>query len=131
MTAEPLSARLSAIYEGITEVIETYRPTAFALEGVFFGVNAKSALALGQARGVAILAGARRGLELGEYPPATIKQVIVGEGRADKAQIAYMVRTLLALDHDPKPDHCSDALAAALTHVTMSGRIAQLERAAL
>jgi crossover junction endodeoxyribonuclease RuvC len=96
------------------------------LEGVFFGLNAKTALALGQARGVAILATAQRGLPMGEYPPATIKDTIVGQGRAEKEQVIYMVRHLLTLDHDPKPDHCADAFAVALTHLTLCGRLARL-----
>jgi len=121
-----LSVRLAAVYDGLTAVIEKYHPVSCALEGVFFGLNAKTALSLGQARGAAILATAQRGLSMGEYPPATIKDTIVGEGRAEKEQVAYMVRRLLALDHDPKPDHCSDALAVALTHLTLGGRLAQL-----
>ena len=125
---DPLSDRLAAIYDGLTAVIERYQPTSCALEGVFFGLNAKTALSLGQARGAAILATSQRGLTLGEYPPATIKQTIVGEGRAEKEQITYMVRHLLHMDHDPKPDHCADALAVALTHLTLSGRLGQLER---
>ena len=120
-SGDELNTRLAAIYDGLAAVIERYRPTTCALEGVFFGLNAKTALSLGQARGAAILATSQRGLPLGEYPPATIKQTIVGEGRAEKEQVTYMVRHLLALDHDPKPDHCADALAVALTHLTLGG----------
>jgi len=118
---DALSLRLAAIYDGLSEVIEHYQPTSCALEGVFFGLNAKTALSLGQARGAAILATSKRGLNMGEYPPATIKQSIVGTGQADKGQITYMVRQLLGLDHDPKPDHCADALAVALTHLAYIG----------
>jgi crossover junction endodeoxyribonuclease RuvC len=117
---KPLAVRLSAIHDGVIEVIEHYHPDSCALEGVFFGVNAQAALSLGQARGAAILATAAQGLPLGEYPPALIKSTIVGEGRADKTQIIYMMRQWLGLDHDPKPDHCADALAVALTHMVMS-----------
>jgi crossover junction endodeoxyribonuclease RuvC len=125
---QSLSARLSAIHAGVIDVIERYGPGVCALEGVFFGVNAKAALSLGQARAAAILATAQRNLDLGEYPPATIKNTIVGQGRADKSQMTYMVRQLLGLDHDPRPDHCADALAVALTHLTLSGRLARLSQ---
>ncbi|MDR1775263.1 MAG: crossover junction endodeoxyribonuclease RuvC [Actinomycetes bacterium] len=123
-SSDPLSTRLDAIYSGIVSVIERYRPDAAALESVYFGLNAKTALSLGQARAAAILATARRGLTLGEYPPATIKNVVVGQGRAEKEQVAYMVRMLLGLDHEPHPDHASDALAAAITHLTMTRVVA-------
>jgi len=116
--SDPLNTRLEEIHDGLAAVIERYQPTGAAIEGVYFGLNAKTALTLGQARGVAILATAQRGLALGEYPPATIKQTIVGTGQAEKEQITYMVRQLLQLDHDPQPDHCADALATALTHLT-------------
>jgi crossover junction endodeoxyribonuclease RuvC len=115
---EDMNIRLATIYEGLGTIIERYNPTSAALEGVFFGLNAKTALLLGQARAAAMLATAARKLPLGEYPPATIKQTVVGTGNADKEQVAFMVRQLLALDHDPKPDHCTDALAVALTHLS-------------
>ena len=114
---DALNTRLASIYDDLTAVIEHYQPTTAALEGVFFGLNAKTALALGQARGAAILATSKRNLPLGEYPPATIKHCMVGTGQAEKDQVTYMVRQLLGLDHDPKPDHCADALAVALTHL--------------
>jgi len=114
---DALNMRLAHIYDDLIAVIEKYQPTTCALEGVFFGLNAKTALSLGQARAAAILATSKQGLELGEYPPATIKQCIVGNGNAEKDQVTYMVRQLLQLDHDPKPDHCADALAVALTHL--------------
>ncbi|MCL2537243.1 MAG: crossover junction endodeoxyribonuclease RuvC [Coriobacteriia bacterium] len=121
--AEPLNARLGSIYDEISGVIEHYEPTSCALEGVYFGLNAKTALALGQARAAAILATSKKGLPLGEYPPATVKMSIVGNGNAEKEQVAYMVRQLLQLDHDPQPDHCADALAVALTHISQGAPI--------
>jgi crossover junction endodeoxyribonuclease RuvC len=113
---EPLAQRLACIHDGIQGVIERYSPAECAIESVFFKSNAKSAFATGQARGVALLATSRRHLELAEYPPARIKSVVVGSGSAEKSQVAYMVRTILSLDHEPKPDHAADALAAAITH---------------
>jgi crossover junction endodeoxyribonuclease RuvC len=117
---DALNMRLATIYDDLLAVIERYQPTSCAIEGVFFGLNAKTAISLGQARGAAILATSKKGLDLGEYPPATIKLSIVGSGQAEKEQITYMVRQLLNLDHDPKPDHCADALAVALTHLAHS-----------
>lgn len=114
---DALNLRLATIYEDLCQVIDQYQPCSCAIEGVFFGLNAKTAISLGQARGAAILATSRRQLTLGEYPPATIKKCITGTGQAEKDQITYMVRQLLSLDHDPKPDHCADALAVALTHL--------------
>ena len=110
-----MAQRLHHIYEGIAQPIEHYQVTHGAIEEVFFGTNAKSAVLLGQARGVALLACAQCSEGIGEYSANSIKQCIVGHGHADKDQIAYMVKTLLNLDHLPKPDHCSDALAIALT----------------
>lgn len=117
-TKQPVQDRLAAIYHELLTAFESYEPEACAIEGVFFGINAQSAFALGQARGVALLAAAKAGVECYEYSPAQVKSTIVGNGRAEKSQVAYMVKMLLSLDHDPKPDHCSDALAIALTHST-------------
>lgn len=114
--AEPLASRLAIIYDEVRAVIDRHRPAECAIESVFFGTNAKSAFATGQARGVALLATAERALELSEYSPVQVKRVVVGSGTADKRQVTYMVRTLLGLDHDPTPDHAADALAVAITH---------------
>ncbi len=113
---QALAGRLAAIHADLTRVIARYAPTACAIESVYFGSNAKSAFATGQARGVAVLATADAGLALGEYGPAEIKLAVVGTGSADKRQVQYMVRTILGLDHDPRPDHAADALAAAICH---------------
>ena len=120
--AEPLADRLSRIHDEIRDVIAKYDPSECAIESVFFGTNAKSAFATGQARGVALLATAGCRLELAEYSPVQIKSVVAGSGTADKRQVTYMVRTLLELDHDPAPDHAADALAIALTHATLRDR---------
>lgn len=119
---EKLALRLKTIHDEIREVIGRYAPAECAAESVFFGSNAKSAFATGQARGVALLATADAQLVLAEYSPVQIKSVVVGSGTADKAQVTYMVRTLLSLDHDPKPDHAADALAVAITHAHMRDR---------
>jgi crossover junction endodeoxyribonuclease RuvC len=127
---EPLPDRLKAVHDEIRDVIERYGPHECAVEAIYFGANAKSAFATGQARGAAILAMAESGLELGEYSPVQIKSTVVGSGTADKKQIQYMVRVLLGLDSDPRPDHAADALAAALCHdaLRMANRLAETTR---
>jgi crossover junction endodeoxyribonuclease RuvC len=121
---EQLAQRLARIHADVREVIARYGPTECAVESVFFGSNAKSAFATGQARGVALLATADAKLVLGDYSPVQIKSAVVGSGTADKAQVQYMVRTMLGLDHEPRPDHAADALAAAITHAHLRGRAA-------
>lgn len=119
---EPVAQRLALIHDSVRDVIARYAPEEVAVESVFFGTNAKSAFATGQARGVALLATADAALALGEYSPVQIKSTVVGSGSADKKQVQYMVRTILALDHEPSPDHAADALAAAICHASLRGR---------
>jgi len=127
---EPLAQRLARIHDEIRAVIVRYQPVECAVESIFFGTNAKSAFATGQARGVALLATVDAQLVLAEYSPVQIKSVVTGTGTADKNQVTYMVRLQLALDHDPKPDHAADALAVAMTHATMRDRRALEEASA-
>ncbi len=117
--SEQLAARLRTIHDEIQDVVGRYRPDECSVESVFFGTNAKSAFATGQARGVALLATSDAALVLAEYSPVQIKSVVAGTGTADKAQVTFMVRATLALDHDPRPDHAADALAAALCHARL------------
>ncbi|MDY4533842.1 crossover junction endodeoxyribonuclease RuvC [Tractidigestivibacter sp.] len=119
-SSESIDRRLGKIHEGISKAIETYAPSQLAIEKIFFGENSRSALATAHARGAALVAAAEAGLELGEYTPMQIKQAVVGTGSADKLQVIFMVRSILALDHDPRPDHCADALAAAICHANLS-----------
>lgn len=127
--SEPIDQRLGKIFDEITRAIEAYHPTQLAIEKIFFGENTRSALATAQARGAAIVACSQAGLEVGEYTPMQIKQAVVGTGAADKHQVIYMVRTVLALDHDPHPDHAADALAAAVCHANLN-RTKELSRRA-
>ena len=101
-------------------VISKFGPTALSIENVYFGENTKSAIATAQARGVAIVACANAGLEVGEYTPMQIKQAVVGTGAADKRQVMYMVKNVLALDREPHTDHAADALAAAVCHANLA-----------
>jgi crossover junction endodeoxyribonuclease RuvC len=111
----PLAERLKVIFESMTELVATHRPSIMAVERVFMHRNADSALKLGHARGAAICAGVTQALEIVEYTPAEIKQAVVGRGNAAKAQVQHMVCVLLKLPASPQAD-AADALAAALCH---------------
>jgi crossover junction endodeoxyribonuclease RuvC len=108
--------RLAAIHERIGRLIDEYRPDALALEDVYFGANARSAFAVGQARGVVMLAAGQRGVPTASYTPQQVKGAVCGNGRAPKEQVQRMVQTLLALPELPRPDHAADALAVAICH---------------
>lgn len=114
-----LAVRLRHIADDLTAVVERYRPQEAAIEGIYFGVNVRSAIPTAHARGAALVACSLCGVEIGEYTPMQIKQAVVGTGSADKRQVTYMVRNLLHLDHDPRPDHAADALACAICHVNL------------
>jgi crossover junction endodeoxyribonuclease RuvC len=115
MTTEAMPQRLFEIYQGINQIIEEYQPTVAAIEQIFMYRNAASALKLGQARGVAIVAAVQYQLTIYEYAPTQIKQAIVGKGHADKQQVQHMVKVLLCLPKTPQAD-AADALAVALCH---------------
>ncbi|MGE3142776.1 MAG: crossover junction endodeoxyribonuclease RuvC [Hyphomonadaceae bacterium] len=110
-----LAQRLAALLQGLSEVIAAHRPDQAAVEETFVNANARAALALGQARGVALAACAQAGLPVGEYAPAVIKKAVVGAGHAQKEQVAFMVRRLLPAAGAVSAD-AADALAAALCH---------------
>jgi crossover junction endodeoxyribonuclease RuvC len=108
--------RLRTIYDRVATLLDEYRPHAVALEDVYFGANARSAFAVGQARGVVMLAAGQRGVACASYTPQQVKAAVCGTGRADKSQVQRMVQTLLALPDMPRPDHAADALAVAICH---------------
>jgi crossover junction endodeoxyribonuclease RuvC len=112
-----LSRRLQEIYRGLTELTEEWQPSVAAVEELFFSSNVRTAMAVGQARGAALLALADSGVDSAEYTPLAIKQAITGYGKADKAQVQEMVRLLLSLDEVPRPDDAADALAVAICHL--------------
>jgi crossover junction endodeoxyribonuclease RuvC len=114
--AERPELRLKTIFDAVSALIEVHRPDAVALEDSFVGADARIALSVGQARGVVLVASARAGVTCTEYAPARVKQTVCGYGRADKSQVARMVRALLALEQLPKPSHAADALAVAICH---------------
>lgn len=113
----PMADRLRIIYEGVRELMERHQPAVLAVEGIFFGKNARSTALLGHARGVILLAGAEHGATIAEYPPAVVKKTIVNRGAATKAQVGYMVAKLLGLKSAPTPADAADGVAIALTHL--------------
>lgn len=114
---QPLPARLQTIYQGLAKVIREHELDAAAVEELFFSRNVRTALSVGHARGVTMLALADAKLPIFEYKPLEIKQAITGYGGADKHQIQEMVRLLLNLDRVPQPDDAADALAVAVCHI--------------
>ncbi|MBA2277777.1 MAG: crossover junction endodeoxyribonuclease RuvC [Chloroflexia bacterium] len=112
----PMPLRLSTLFDRVTELLAQYVPDAVAIEQLFFARNVTTAIAVGQARGVVLLAAARAGVAVTEYSPSEVKHAIVGYGKADKNQMQEMVRLILDLDVAPHPDDAADALAIALCH---------------
>jgi len=113
----PLSERLLLLHRQLTDLILLHRPESAAVEQLFFQRNVRTALSVGQARGVVLLALAQSGISVGEYTPLEVKQAVVGYGAAEKGQVQQMVRALLALPNIPRPDDAADALAIAICHV--------------
>ena len=110
----PLEARLLIIHEALTDLFDTHRPDAVGVERLFFNKNVQTAFAVGQARGVVLLAAAQHGVQLYEYGPHEVKMAVTGYGRAAKDQVQRMVQAVLALDELPRPDDAADALAVAV-----------------
>ncbi len=115
--------RLLKIYDGVIELINRFHPDEIAVEELFFNTNAKTAFIVGQARGVILLASAKKNLPVGIYTPLQVKVAVTGYGRAEKAQMGKMVKTILSLKSIPKPDDTADALAVGLTHLFSNKRI--------
>jgi crossover junction endodeoxyribonuclease RuvC len=113
---EPLERRLAQIHGHVSELIERHEPEAMAVEELFFGQNARSAFAVGQARGAVMLAAGQAGIPCHSYTPQAVKQAVCGSGRAEKGQVQRMVGALLSLESPPEPDHAADALAVAICH---------------
>jgi crossover junction endodeoxyribonuclease RuvC len=108
--------RLKRIHDAVAELIAKQAPEAVVLEESFVGVDARTALSVGQARGAVLVACANAGVACAEYPPATVKHAVCGYGRAEKAQVQRMVRAILGLAELPTPHHAADALAVAICH---------------
>jgi crossover junction endodeoxyribonuclease RuvC len=114
---EAAHKRLSMLFHQLNEILLLHRPDSCAVEKLFFQSNIKTAIAVGQARGVVLLAISEAGLEMGEYTPNEVKQAVAGYGSAGKKQVQEMVRVLLGLPEIPRPDDAADALAIAITHL--------------
>ncbi len=114
--AERPELRLKTIFDAVVELIALHQPDAVVLEESFVGVDARTALSVGQARGVVMVAAANAGVDCAEYPPARVKQVVCGYGRAEKQQIQRMVKVILGLQVEPATSHAADALAVAICH---------------
>lgn len=124
---QPLALRLLEIGEGLRAVIREFRPDEAAVEAVFHALNVKSALTLAHARGVALFAVTEAGIALGEYSPLEIKNCVVGYGRAEKAQVQYMVQSILRLPEKLASEDASDAVAVAICHATHTRSRARAE----
>ena len=125
----PLERRLAHIHAKVCDLIAEHRPDAVSIEELYFGQNARSAFAVGQARGVIMLAAGRRAIPCASYTPQQVKGAVCGSGRAAKAQVQQMVGALLGLPDPPEPDHAADALAVAICHLNRAPLAAALARA--
>ncbi|HLG75953.1 MAG TPA: crossover junction endodeoxyribonuclease RuvC [Ktedonobacteraceae bacterium] len=125
----PLAQRLQIIYQGLSTIIATYQPQEAAMEELFFAKNARTAMTVGQARGVAMLALANGGLSVAEYTPKQVKQAVTGYGDAGKDQVGEMVRRLLKLTAVPRPDDAADAAAVAICHLNTASYTQSVTRA--
>lgn len=132
----PMPQRLAELFDAVVELLDRHRPDVVAIEQLFFARNVTTAIAVGQARGVVLLAAAKASTPVVEYSPSEVKHAVVGYGKAIKSQMQEMVRILLGLDQVPQPDDAADALAVALCHVQRHGfaervNVASLDTTAL
>ena len=118
--------RLKTIFDAVEALVSEHAPDAVVLEESFVGVDARTALSVGQARGAVLVASARAGVACAEYPPAVVKQAVCGYGRADKQQVQKMVKAILGMQHEPSPSHAADALAVAICHALAPPLLAEV-----
>ncbi len=129
LAAATQERRLADIHAAVAALLDEHRPEAMALEQVYFGQNARSAFAVGQARGAAMLAAGQHGVRCASYTPQQVKGAVCGSGRAEKDQVARMIQALLGLSELPRPDHAADALAVAVCHLNCAPLGAAIEDA--
>jgi crossover junction endodeoxyribonuclease RuvC len=118
--------RLKTIFDAVEALVSEHAPDALVLEESFVGVDARTALSVGQARGAVLVASARAGVACAEYPPAVVKQAVCGYGRADKQQVQKMVKAILGMQDEPASSHAADALAVAICHALAPPRLAEV-----
>jgi crossover junction endodeoxyribonuclease RuvC len=118
--------RLKTIFDAVEALVSEHAPDALVLEESFVGVDARTALSVGQARGAVLVASARAGVACAEYPPAVVKQAVCGYGRADKQQVQKMVKAILGMQDEPAPSHAADALAVAICHALAPPPLAEV-----
>jgi crossover junction endodeoxyribonuclease RuvC len=118
--------RLKTIFDAVEALVSEHAPDALVLEESFVGVDARTALSVGQARGAVLVASARAGVACAEYPPAVVKQAVCGYGRADKQQVQKMVKAILGMQDEPAPSHAADALAVAICHALAPPLLAEV-----
>lgn len=116
----PVETRLKQLHENLSKIIKENKPEVLAIEEMFFGANAKTAMVVGQARGVALLSASLNNMLVASYTPLQVKVALTGYGRGEKSQVGQMVKVLLKLSEVPKPDDTADALAIAITHAVSS-----------
>jgi crossover junction endodeoxyribonuclease RuvC len=131
-TAASMAAerRLTELHAALSDVVEEHSPDAMALEDLYFGANVRSAFAVGQARGVAMLVAGQAAVDCFSYTPQQVKAAVCGSGRAAKEQVSWMVKTLLSLPSEPERDHAADALAVAICHCNRAPLMSAVARAA-
>lgn len=117
---KPIGLRLHTIYDGVCALLDRYSPEVLVVEHLFFGKNTTNALSVGRTVGIAMLAASQRNIPIVEYKPMEVKLSVVGYGHADKEQVQFMIRQILALQETPKPDDAADALALCITHAHAS-----------
>jgi crossover junction endodeoxyribonuclease RuvC len=117
---------LKTIFDAVEALVSEHAPDALVLEESFVGVDARTALSVGQARGAVLVASARAGVACAEYPPAVVKQAVCGYGRADKQQVQKMVKAILGMQDEPAPSHAADALAVAICHALAPPPLAEV-----
>ncbi|OJU14303.1 MAG: crossover junction endodeoxyribonuclease RuvC [Clostridiales bacterium 43-6] len=120
---EEFTSRLGQVYDGVSFLLDKWKPASMAVEQLFYGTNSTTAIGVAQARGCVLLAAKKHNVAIGEYTPLQVKQAVTGYGKAEKSQVMEMTKLLLHLDHIPKPDDAADALAVAICHAHTGGSL--------
>lgn len=120
---QPVAERLQVVYDQLVEIMQRFEPAQMAIESLFFFKNQKTVMTVSQVRGVMLLAAQQQKIQIFEYTPLQVKAGVTGYGRAEKKQVQKMVKLILGMDHEPKPDDAADAIAIAITHINNVGSL--------